>query len=158
MTAAGVLGNQAFQMRGQYFSRSTGTIPRRKRLGFTLMETLVAIMIMAISLAVILQVFSSGLHAGRLSHDYTRAVFLAREKMEQVLLVKDLQTGRLSGLTADGYRWTADVAAVQNEAGDEQMPVQRFGIRLEVQWLDGVKEKNFLLTTMTLLPKPWQVN
>ena len=59
--------------------------------GFTLLEVLVATMVLGISVVIVLQLFSGGLDQARRAEDYTRAVFHARAKMEEVLL--DLPSG-----------------------------------------------------------------
>jgi general secretion pathway protein I len=69
------------------------------------METLVAMMLLAISLVVILQLFSGGLKSGKMADDYTRAVFHAREKMEEHLLIEDFEEGTFEGTFDDNYRW-----------------------------------------------------
>jgi len=129
--------------------------------GFTLIETLVAMMIMAICLVVILQLFSGGLKAGRLSDDYTRAVFYARAKMEELLLAKTLTDGVLEGEFGGGYKWKALIMKVepqnedQNEDKDEdlKMPVDTYGIKVDVTWFEGNREKNFEISTLKILEK-----
>ncbi len=129
--------------------------------GFTLIETLVAMMIMAICLVVILQLFSGGLKAGRLSDDYTRAVFYARAKMEELLLAKTLTDGVLEGEFGGGYKWKALIMKVepQNEDqdGDKEedlkMPVDTYGIKVDVTWFEGNREKNFEISTLKILEK-----
>jgi prepilin-type N-terminal cleavage/methylation domain-containing protein len=55
------------------------------RKGFTLIETLVAMMLLAISFVIIMQLFSGGLKSSRVTTDYIYGIFHAREKMEEVL-------------------------------------------------------------------------
>ncbi|MCJ7810032.1 MAG: prepilin-type N-terminal cleavage/methylation domain-containing protein, partial [Desulfobulbaceae bacterium] len=76
--------------------------------GFTLLEILVAISIMAICLTVIFQLFSGGLKSGRLSDDYTRGVFHAREIMEEILVSDALAEGISEGRFNDSYAWKAE--------------------------------------------------
>ena len=133
--------------------------------GFTLIETLVAMMIMAICLVVILQLFSGGLKAGRLSDDYTRAVFYARAKMEELLLAKKLTDGVLEGEFGGGYKWKALIMKVepQNEDQNEdrdgdkdedlKMPIDTYGIKVDVTWFEGNREKNFEISTLKILEK-----
>ena len=62
-----------------------GVKPVISQKGFTLIETLVAVMILAISLVVVMQLFSGGLKSNKVSNDYLYGIFHAREKMEELL-------------------------------------------------------------------------
>ncbi|MEZ4603382.1 MAG: prepilin-type N-terminal cleavage/methylation domain-containing protein [Desulfobacterales bacterium] len=88
--------------------------------GFTLIETLVAIMILSISLVVIMQLFSRGLKAGKLSDDYLNGIFHAREKMEELLMSGNLLPGIYSGAFEDGYQWAAVLDIAENPAETEE--------------------------------------
>jgi len=126
--------------------------------GFTLIETLVAVMILAISLVVVMQLFSGGLKANRISNDYLYGIFHAREKMEELLLAPELLPGNFSGEFDDGYHWRATVDLIEEEAleGEEEarkLPVATMGIQLEVFWTSGLREKRFALSTTRLMER-----
>ena len=128
--------------------------------GFTLIEILVAISVLAISLVVILQLFSGGLKSVRLSDQYTRAIFFAREKMEEVLLMEDLEEGTREGSqegeSEDLFRWRADVVRVEPDMEEEEaskLPFDTLGIMVDVMWQEGEKEKHFQLSTMKVVEK-----
>ena len=143
--------------------------PSSREKGFTLIEVLVAVMILAISLTVVMQLFSGGLKSNRISNDYLYGIFHAREKMEELLLIREWAPGGLSGDFEDGYRWTATIEEVPDEAlideadagdgaGDnsalaEKSPVSTMLIRLNVIWQNGEREKRFELTTTALAEK-----
>jgi general secretion pathway protein I len=128
--------------------------------GFTLIETLVAIMILSISLVVIMQLFSGGLKAGKLSDDYLNGIFHAREKMEELLMSGNLLPGTYSGAFEDGYQWAAVLDIAENPAETEEeaaisekMPVMLVTINLAVTWTSGLREKSYRLSTATLIDK-----
>ncbi len=73
--------------------------------GFTLIEVIVSITILSISFVLIMQLFADGLKSARLSRDYTRAVVLAKDKMEE--LSETPVNG--SGDFEDGFRWETEV-------------------------------------------------
>lgn len=123
--------------------------------GFTLIETLVAVMVLAISLVVVMQLFSGGLKANRIANDYLYGIFHAREKMEELLLMPDLLPGSFSGEFDDGYQWRAVVdlieeEIVEGEAEAPKLPVSTLGIQLEVFWTSGLREKRFAISTTAL--------
>jgi len=120
--------------------------------GFTLIETLVAISILAISLVVLLQLFSGGLKSSRLSDEYTRGIFHAREKMDEILLAGELTPGLIGGQFDDGYKWRAESRHLNvPEAKDAGLPFRAFNIKVEVLWDAGGTEKNFTINTIKLV-------
>lgn len=126
---------------------------RNRENGFTLIETLVATMILAIGVVMILQLFSGGLRSGKLSKDYSRAIFDAKSKMNEILLVDKLAEGSLRGVFEDGYEWDAVISKVdKNEDEDKKTDyVQRFNIKLTVTWVEGNRNKEFVLDTVQLV-------
>ena len=122
--------------------------------GFTLIEILVAISILAISLVVILQLFSGGLKSSRLSDEYTRGIFHAREKMGEVLLSKDLSEGETEGAFADSFRWKCLVERIERaEEDEEKLPFNMFNIKVDIIWDVGDKEKRFQVSTIKIVEK-----
>lgn len=125
--------------------------------GFTLIETLVAIMVLSISLVVILQLFSGGLKSGKTADDYTRAVFHAREKMEELLLIDDFEEGTFEGTLGNGYKWTVDIKFVEQEENEEDeqkaLPVDLVHLDVSVLWPVGEKEKKFQISTLKIVEK-----
>jgi general secretion pathway protein I len=120
--------------------------------GFTLIETLVAISILAISLVVILQLFSGGLKSSRLSDEYTRGIFHAREKMDEILLAGELTEGVISGDYDDGFRWKAEALPLDiPEAKNVTLPVRAFTIKVDVMWDAGGQEKHFAIYAIKLV-------
>jgi general secretion pathway protein I len=133
--------------------------------GFTLIEVLVAVMVLSISLVVIMQLFSGGLKSNRISGDYLYGIFHAREKMEELLLIQEWAPAELSGDFEDGYRWTATIEEVVDEAAADEvdardnaspaqkLPVSTMMIRLNVIWNNGDREKHFEIITTALTEK-----
>jgi general secretion pathway protein I len=120
--------------------------------GFTLIETLVAMSILAISLAVLLQLFSGGLKSSRLSDEYTRGIFYAREKMDEILLAEELTEGVIGGEFDNGFKWRAEALRVTiAEAKDAALPFRTFNIKVDVRWNEGEKEKHFAINTLKLV-------
>ena len=125
----------------------------RNNHGFTLIETLVAVMILAISVVVVLQLFSGGLKASRLSGDYTRAIFHAREKMDELLLLGSLTEGVLEGEFDDGYKWRATIATVEPEEEKTGFSVDTFKIDVDISWSYGSRDKHFAVSTIKIAKK-----
>ena len=131
----------------------TGKNPSGPDRGFTLIETLVAISILAISLVVLMQLFSGGLKSSRLSDEYTLGIFHAREKMDEILLAGELTEGIIDGEFDDGFRWKAEAVQVdiKKEAKDVNLPLRAFSIRVAVTWDAGGREKQFAVSAIKLV-------
>lgn len=122
--------------------------------GFTLIEILVAISVLSIAMVVIMQLFSGGLKSSRLSDAYTRGVFHAREKMEEILLETEFEEGVFEGEFDDSYWWRFEVVREeQPEEEAKKLPFDAYHVRVEIFWNEGEKEKNFGITTMKLVEK-----
>jgi len=122
--------------------------------GFTLMEVLVALSILSICLVVILQLFSGGLKAGRLSDDYTRGVFHAGEKMEEISLLDVLEEGASEGDFEDGFRWRVDIIRMeQREEEAARLPFDTFTITVKISWGPVGREKHFKIDTLKVAEK-----
>ncbi|MFO7986680.1 MAG: prepilin-type N-terminal cleavage/methylation domain-containing protein [Desulfatiglandaceae bacterium] len=124
--------------------------------GFTLIEILVAISILAISLVVILQLFSGALKSSRISDEYTTGIFYAREKMEEILLRDALTSGEQEGEFDQAYRWRAQIVRME-QTGEEasKLPIDMFQITVDVSWdRDSAGQgKHFQLSTLKVVEK-----
>lgn len=122
------------------------------------MEVLVAIMVLAISMTVIMQLFSGGLRSERLSEDYLQAIYLARAKMEEMLLEKEMSEEIREGTFSERYRWRAVITLTEPEnVQKEKDPVLKaekvpvlFRIDLDVFWPQGQRNRHFNLSTLHL--------
>ena len=121
--------------------------------GFALIEILVAVSVLAISLVVILQLFSGGLKSRKLSEQYARGVFHAREKMAEILLEPGLSEGETEGQFEDEYQWQAVVTRVVSDEDEEKLPVNLLNVELRITWRDGEKEKSFSIDTLKVAEK-----
>ncbi len=120
--------------------------------GFTLLEILVALAIMAMAVVVVLQLFSANIQGLTASDDYVNAVIRAEAKMREILDNSDLAQRSWSEVSNDGYRIDASVspAAVDRT---ENLPVQLLQINLTVHWTKGVRERTLTLRTMKMVVK-----
>ncbi len=118
------------------------------------MEALVAISVLSIVMVVILQLFSGGLRASKVSDDYTRGIFHAREIMEEMLLPYEFGEGMRQGDFDDGYRWRSEIVRQTPETEDEEsLPFDTYLITVSVSWPTGEKERRFEISTLRLMEK-----
>jgi prepilin-type N-terminal cleavage/methylation domain-containing protein len=119
--------------------------------GFTLIEILVAMVILTLCLVVIMELFSGGLKGGRISREYLQAVFHAREKMEEILVAPELSAGSKEGRFPDNSLWNVEITPfVDDEAVVATGSVRLFRIALEVRWKEGHRQRNVTISTLTM--------
>ena len=120
--------------------------------GFTLLEVLVAMSVLSISLVVVLQLFSGGLKASRLSDEYTRGIFYAREKLDEILLAEELTAGVINGEFEGGFKWQAEAQPLDiPDSEGLRLPFRAFNITVDVGWQEGEREKHFSVSAVKLV-------
>ena len=122
------------------------------RSGFTLLEVIVAVSIMGIAIAVILQLFSANLRNISDSSDYVKAATRAEVKMRETLDNDVLLEKSYSEITNDGYRMDVAITETLKER-TENLQVRLFEIALTVRWTKGTKEKSMTLRSMKVIRK-----
>ncbi len=113
---------------------------KRRQHGFSLLEILIAFSILALSLGILLNIFSGGVHTAMIADDYTMAVQIAESLMAKTgseIAIKDHQS---SGVENEKYRWTLDIRPFI-PAGDsldpKNMAAEIFKVNVIVAWGDG---------------------
>ena len=114
--------------------------------GFTLLEVLVAFVILSVSLVALMRGFSSGLNAVGAAGDYQIATMLARSKIDEIGPVIELTEGHHAGTFENGYEWQAEITAYDLGQA-EPFPVQGYQIAVTVQWQGG---RTISLTSLRL--------
>lgn len=134
-------------------SRSSSTNHFLKRqLGFTLLEVLVAFVLLSLTLGVILQIFSSGLHNVSAAKKYAQAAMLADSKLATVGTLIPLEEGEQSG-EDNTFRWHM---TIQPYLDPDQPPLpadngyQLFSVVIDVRWQQGVQEPELRFSTLRL--------
>jgi general secretion pathway protein I len=116
--------------------------------GFTLLEVLVALSIMAIAVTLILQLFSADLRAVFVSGKEVSAAAKADARLREILTAAAISTeASWRETTNDGYRMDISIAEVLKDRTDS-LPVKLLEIALTINWTEGAKEKSITLRTM----------
>jgi general secretion pathway protein I len=113
----------------------------RRVQGFSLLEVLVAFVVLALSLAVVMRIFAGGLDNIGSANRYTQALHLAQSLLDAQGRETPLTMGETSGETLEetgaGLEWRISVTPFQteNEATPvAEHPVQLVRIDVRVQW------------------------
>jgi general secretion pathway protein I len=133
-------------MRRIFEMRKTHTILRRKD-GFTLLEVLVAFVLLATTLTVILQLFSSNIKALSVSEDYASAVVRVESKMREILDNEQLAENAWSETSPEGYRFDVIVAKAYEER-TKDLPIKVLEIGVTMSWKAGGKDRSLTINTM----------
>ncbi len=86
--------------------------------GFTLLEVMVSLAILGIGILMVMQLFSGGLGLAVAANKHTEAVLLAREKMAETLVDKDIYPGITEGTGEGDLRWQVKVTPFENASTD----------------------------------------
>jgi prepilin-type N-terminal cleavage/methylation domain-containing protein len=140
-------------------SRCSGRIRRVRRLsdehGFTLMETLVALVIFVACYLLIHEGLSLGWRGVRLAQSETAALQVAQGQLAAAGFDTPLSDGQRSGET-DGYAWTMDVRRQDRGSGAAASPLSAFWVTVAVSWRDRSERRprSVQLTSMKLVVQP----
>ena len=111
-----------------------------------MIEIVVAMAILGVGLIVIIELFSGGLRLGRVSEEYTKAVGLARMKMEEIALNDHVEEGNEVGEFDKDFRWQVGVKKVDllpaEKITDYQPLVQLYQIKVNILWKSGSRERS----------------
>lgn len=132
--------------------------------GFSLLEVLVAFVVLSLTLAVIMRIFSQGMSSVSESEQHARAVMLAESKLALLGVDIPLEEGETSGDSADKLHWRIRLAAYdpdklkaikEGQPQPQPLPVQLLQVEVEVSWGASLAAPRSLrLVTLKLAPRP----
>lgn len=128
-----------------------------RRRGFTLLEVMVATLIMGIAVVGVLSAMSTSMRAASRLTAYDRAVMLGRSKMDDLLTDKSIPYGAsIDGTFDDQAGWTARFTpyAMRPNAGPGSPVLER--VELEIWWMNGGERHTFPLDgyRRNIIPAP----
>lgn len=121
--------------------------------GFSLLEILIAFSILALSLGILLNIFSSGLRRSLISEEYQQAVTIAQSKLDAAGEEEILQDGESQGNIADKYFWRLNVQTLifeEEGISPDIINVTPYKVTVIVDWEAGENNRQVELTTLKL--------
>jgi len=112
--------------------------------GFTLIEILIALVLLGISVAILAQLFSTNLRNIGSSHRYVPAVVMAEARMGELLANESLEESATTSQSEDGYSMNVSVSETMHERF-RHLPVKLLKISLNVRWQMDRQEKIYTL-------------
>jgi general secretion pathway protein I len=118
-------------------------VNRRRHSGFSLLEMVVAIAILALSLGALYQAISGATRNVRTGEKYAYGVELARSLLADNNFI-DVSGVNKKGETEGGFKWAVQSLAV--ELPNSTLPRDALHkLEVTVSWQDGVKRRQFVL-------------
>ncbi|MDX1606524.1 MAG: type II secretion system protein [Candidatus Competibacterales bacterium] len=120
--------------------------------GFTLLELLVAFVILSLALGVLLQTFGQGLRNAALTEEYTLATLHAESVLATIGTEQPLTEGESSGEFEDGYEWQISVRRYEDPDAEELLPevgITPYRVSVRVSW-GNAPQRIFELDTLRL--------
>jgi general secretion pathway protein I len=128
---------------------------RRRCRAYTLIEVLVALMILALSLSVIFRIFGGGLHKIAVASEYSRAIMTAESVLAATGTMEILQPGESGGNLFDKYRWVRTISPYQavGEPSYDNLPLRIYRVSVVVDWPGARGNRSIVLSTLKLEPR-----
>ena len=120
---------------------SSPLAPRNDNKGFTLLEILLAILLLGTGLAILLQIVSAGLFAGSVNEDEIVATYLAQEKVEE------LRNALYSSIGLEAKEVVTDFPAFSRQVDFTTPQTSLKQITVTVYWFAGKTETSLAMVT-----------
>ena len=117
--------------------------------GFSLLEVIVALAIMAMGFVTVLQLFSGSIRSVSLSEQYLKGTTLAHSKLGE-LEVNNYSVTEFEGIFPDekNYRWQLQVSPHTSPLNSKENNIQLSKVTLNVLWEDAGKARDIELSTL----------
>lgn len=125
--------------------------------GFTLLEVLVAFLVLSLSMGVLMRIVSQSLTALAAAEHHQVALQLAESKLADVLIRLDSSSrGKQQGRLDRRYRWQSEIEPYQfaNQEAGERYSINPWLIRVSVSWGRRPAERVNLSTIRLLRETP----
>jgi general secretion pathway protein I len=123
---------------------------RRRAAGFTLIETVVALAILGLGLAVLFPVFADVLDRNFRADSQSLAASLAQSLTARLGADLPLAAGTSNGRFENGYRWELAISPYGEAEDRSAWPMAPYQVQATVLWSTGGGERSITLTTLRL--------
>lgn len=126
---------------------------RNNQRGFSLLEMLISFSILAVSLGILLKIFSTGLTTAQVADNYTMAAQIANNLVAKTGVETPLKISETIGVENEIYHWRVRVNPqkfISPELDLHDLPVDLFNVNVQVWWGDDDKTDDRVLELSTL--------
>jgi len=125
--------------------------------GFTLLEVLVALVVISLSLAVLMRIFSGALNNLGAAEAYTQALALAESQLSAAGVETPLLAGESRGEDGQGRSWLITIRPFEEADSSPvamALPITLYRVEIEVQWQSRLTmTRSLRLTTLKIARK-----
>ncbi len=121
--------------------------------GFTLLELLVAFVILSLAVGTLLRTFGQGLRNAALVEEYTLATLHAESLLATIGVEEPLSEGELGGEFDEGYWWQVSVRRYEEPEFSEpqfETGITPYHVTLRVYWGEDREPRVLVLETLRL--------
>jgi len=128
----------------------------RRTAGFTLIEVVVAFLLLSLVMATGFELFTQGMRRASDLEERAQALVVAQSRLAATGVESALKEGASSGHSEDGkYHWTVTVQKSPEGAADPNQPIQTayglYRVEVVVRWSGAdSRERSFGLATLEL--------
>lgn len=123
---------------------------KNRQQGFSLIETLVALALLALVSGAVYSSFSTGLSSVEASERALLAARLARSKLAELSALDTVALGQRRGITEDGFSWLVDVSDIDGGVIEGTAVIRPVLVTVAVSW-PGLRDTRSLeLSTVRL--------
>ncbi len=118
--------------------------------GFTLLETLVALSVLAISLGVIYQIFGTSLRNMQYAKEYSYAQLFAESKISELGKGIPIAEGTFGGEIDGKYEWEISIAPESALNHSDKNIIHAYKVLFSIQWDSYGKDRSIKVLTYKL--------
>ncbi|MBF0321168.1 MAG: prepilin-type N-terminal cleavage/methylation domain-containing protein [Nitrospirae bacterium] len=128
-----------------------------KEKGFTLIEVMVALAILAVGITSLIQLFGGSLRSIGLSEGYTKAALAAEAELRNTLSAQHLKEDSYTKRSDAGYTYDVLIKQIDTDK-TSHLQYELFSVELTIRWKAGLKSKSYTLKTLAARKKYDLVN
>ena len=123
----------------------------RNEKGFTLLEIIASLAILAVGILTLVQLFSGSMNQAAQADRYLNGVYLAQQKFSQ-LEMDGFNTDDNEGTFEDEtYRWQLEILPYESSLNSEDARIELQKVSLRVYWEDKNQEREVQLVSLNIL-------
>lgn len=125
---------------------------KKRQMGFSLLEVLVAFSILAVSLGILFQIYNKGAYSARLADDYANAVTIAQSRLSNIG-IESLPDVGIYEDSNEKFRWVTRIKPVDDvNEWLQRLKLIKREIEVEVSWQSRGGIRSVKLNTLKLFP------
>jgi general secretion pathway protein I len=120
--------------------------------GYTLVEVLVAFVILAMALTVLLRIFAGGVRNIAVSADYAKAVLIAESQLAASGIGEPLYAGETQGVEGEDFTWTRSITRYQPSPDytSSVKNLEAWHVTVTVEWPGARGSRSIDMSTVRL--------